>query len=202
MGRPKAWKEYISHVKAAGTTPNQMLANFAARYRFARSLDDLSLPGFSQPTKEGYLVATRVAYAYSALEALERGIGKYSVKTRSEIVDFRLAKKLAIGEFDAAVAQIIDAAEQRHAKSVREGFKTMFDRLETGNVRPFIEGIRNSLFHGKFTPTASGLTSSKSRRKAFSTVADEILLTADAIFASWLHAEMETEKLDSAQGLT
>jgi hypothetical protein len=186
MGRPKAWKTYIEQVKTAGQKPDKILANFAARYRFAASLDDLGLPGFSAASRHGYLVATKLAYAYSALEALERGIGSFAVKDRSLIIDFRIAKKLAHGEFDAALAQIIDAAEPMHQKGVRESIDTMMANLEPGNVRPFVEGIRNSLFHGKFTPTASGLKSSKSRREALAKLADEILLGADDIFSRWL----------------
>ena len=191
MGRPMAWKSYISHLKSTGQKPDKLLANFAARYRFATSLDDLGLPGFSAASRHGYLVATKLAYAYSALEALERGIGKYAVKDRSQIVDFRIAKKLASGEFEATLAQIIDAAEPKHLKGTRDGLDAMMANLDSGNVRPFVEGVRNSLFHGKFTPTASGLKASKSRREALEKLADEILLGADDIFGRWLKEKFE-----------
>jgi len=186
MSRPKAWKEYIRGIKAEGRNPDQMLASFAARYRFASSLEDLGLPGFAEATKHGYLVATKLGYAYSALEALERGIGTFAVKDRSAVVDFRIAKKLANGEFDAALAQIIDAAEPGNREAVTRKIDKMLDDLDSGNVRPFVEGIRNSLFHGKFTPTASGLKGSKARRKALEDLASEILLGADDIFSRWL----------------
>lgn len=191
MTRPKAWSDYIRAIKAEGRNPDQMLANFAARYRFASSLEDLGLPGFAEATKHGYLVATKLAYAYSALEALERGIGTFAVKDRSTIVDFRIAKKLASGEYDAALAQIIDAAEPGNREAVTRKIDKMLGDLDSGNVRPFVEGIRNSLFHGKFTPTASGLKSSKSRRTALEKLADEILLGADDIFTRWLKAQQK-----------
>lgn len=189
MGGPKAWKKYITHVKSADQIPNQMLANFSARYRFASSLEDLALAGFSEATKHGYLVATKLAYAYSALEALERGIGTFSVKDRSPIIDFRVAGKLADGKFDEVLKQIIEAAEPKMAKRVRESLDLMMSNLDSGNVRPFVEGIRNSLFHGKFTPTASGLRSSKSKRDVLARLAHEILLGADEIFSGWLETE-------------
>jgi hypothetical protein len=189
VGRPKSWKKYITHVKSADQIPNQMLANFSARYRFASSLEDLGLPGFSEATKHGYLVATKLAYAYSALEALERGIGRFSVKDRSQIIDFRVAGKIADGKFDEALQQIFEAAEPNMAARVQEGLDSMMSNLDSGNVRPFVEGIRNSLFHGKFTPTSSGLRTSKSKRDVLARLADEILLGADDIFSRWLETE-------------
>jgi hypothetical protein len=166
-----------------------MLANFSARYRFASSLEDLGLPGFSEATKHGYLVATKLAYAYSALEALERGIGRFSVKERSQIIDFRVAGKIADGKFDEALQQIFEAAEPNMAARVQEGLDSMMSNLDSGNVRPFVEGIRNSMFHGKFTPTSSGLRTSKSKRDVLARLADEILLGADDIFSRWLETE-------------
>ena len=189
MGRPKSWKKYITYVKSADQIPNQMLANFSARYRFASSLEDLGLPGFSEATKHGYLVATKLAYAYSALEALERGIGRFSVKERSQIIDFRVAGKIADGKFDEALQQIFEAAEPNMAARVQEGLDSMMSNLDSGNVRPFVEGIRNSMFHGKFTPTSSGLRTSKSKRDVLARLADEILLGADDIFSRWLEKE-------------
>jgi hypothetical protein len=167
-----------------------MLANFSARYRFASSLQDLVLPGFSEATKHGYLVATKLAYAYSALEALERGIGTFSVKkNRSQIIDFPVAGMLANGEFDEALVHIIEAAEPNMVNRVRESLDLMLANLDTANVRPFVEGVRNSLFHGKFTPTSSGLRSSKSKRDVLARLADEILLGADDLFSCWLETE-------------
>jgi len=66
----------------------------------------------------------------------------------------------------------------------------MMSNLDSGNVRPFVEGIRNSLFHGKFTPTSSGLRSSKTKRDLLALLADEILLGADDIFQRWLQEEI------------
>jgi hypothetical protein len=187
MSHPKAWKEYIRIVKEQGGSPDPMLANFAARYRFASALDDLGLPGFADKTKHGYLVATKLAYAYSALEALERGIGTFAVKDRSQIVDFRVAKKISRGEFRAALKQIVDAADERSRAKKELELAEMQANLDSGNVRPFVEGIRNSLFHGKFTPTSSGLKESNARRKALENLANEILLGADDIFSRWLN---------------
>ncbi len=186
MSRPKVWKQYLQMLEGRGEQPDSLLAKFAARYRFAASLEGMTLPGFSEATREGYLVATRVAYAYSALEALERGIGSFAVRDRSQIIDFRIAEKLSAGDFDSAIQQIVDAAEPRNQKGVSAGLDAMMANLESGNVRPFVEGIRNSLFHGKFTPSASGLKASKSRRDALDRLADEILLTADDLFKVWL----------------
>jgi hypothetical protein len=190
MGRPKAWKKYVSHIKLTGETPDQMLVNFSARYAFASALEDFVLPDFSEATRHGYLVATKLAYAYSALEALERAIGVHSVKARSQIIDFHFASRLANGDFSAALDQIIDAAEKQRVDRVRVGLEDMMENLDSGNVRPFVEGIRNSLFHGKFTPTASGIRSSKSRRESLLSLAQEILISADEVFSDWLSAEL------------
>jgi hypothetical protein len=189
MSRPKAWKHYIEALKKSGKKPDQMLATFAARYKLASSLEGIVLQGYSESTRNGYLVATKVAYAYSALEALERAIGSHESKAKIQIVDFRVAAMLERGELTALLAHIVDSAEADHKKKVEAKLETTLANLDSGNVRHVVEGIRNSLFHGKFTPTASGLASSKARREIFDKLATEILLTADDRFATWLKTQ-------------
>ncbi len=189
MGRPKAWKSYIGAVKNSGKNPDQMLANFAARYKLASSIEDIVLQGYSESTRHGYLAATKVAYAYSALEALERAIGSHDSESKIQIVDFRVAAMLERGDLAALLAHIVDAAEPHHKKKVEANLEQTMANLDSGNVRHVVEGIRNSLFHGKFTPTASGLASSKARREIFDKLATEILLTADDRFATWLKSQ-------------
>lgn len=189
MPRPKAWKSYIAAVKTSGKKPDQMLANFAARYKLASSLEDIVLQGYSEATRNGYLVATKVAYAYSALEALERAIGSHDSKSRIQIVDFRVTAMLERGELSALLVHIVDAAEPDRKKKVEANLEQTLANLHSGNVRHLVEGIRNSLFHGKFTPTASGFASSKAKREIFDKLAAEILLTADDRFSGWLKTQ-------------
>jgi hypothetical protein len=189
MPRPKAWKTYIDQLKTVGQKPDKILANFAARYKLANSIEDIVLRGYSEATRHGYLVATKVAYAYSALEALERAIGSHTSQSKIQIVDFRVASMLERGELSALLTHIVDAAEPDRRKKVEANLEKTMTKLDSGDVRHVVEGIRNSLFHGKFTPTASGLASSKARRETFDKLATEILLTADDRFSAWLKTQ-------------
>lgn len=189
MPYPKNWQRYIALLKASGTSPDPYLAKFAARYRLASSLEDLTLKGFSVATKRGYLVVTRLAYAYTALEALEKALGVFNSDPRQPIVDFRIANQIAKGHFDATLAEIVEAAEPNRRPVLERRVAEMVSDPDSGNVRVLVEGIRNSLFHGKFTPSGSGLSKGKSRPDLLNKLADEILHTADDHFNHWLHGQ-------------
>lgn len=160
--------------------PNEDFANFAARYRYAKSLSSQTLDGFSATTAHGYFVVSKVAFAYAALEALERSTTTYRSQN---IVDFAVSRAIVNGEFDAALKQILEAAEPRFQKQVESKIDHLRKSGDDGDVRAFVEGLRNSYFHGKFTPAKSGLTNSAMRRKLLLGLADEVLATSNDLFS-------------------
>ena len=194
MSNPSYWTHYTKSLSSASDI-NPELANFAARYRFAKPLNGLLLTGYSAGTAKGYLVATRLSFAFTALEALEQAIGvHHSDKSdREPIVDFEIAAMLARGDLIKAERQILDAgdSEFRRGKIAQSLRNIKLAEQETGNVRAFVEGFRNATFHGKFTPHKSGLDKSASLQAAIDRLADEVLKSANDHFTRWTKARIE-----------
>jgi len=183
---PKYWPEYVRQVESASETIDPFLANAAARYRFASTLDGLSTPGLTIGTEQGYFVVTKLAFAYTSLEALERGLNLFTKEKKAQIIDFRVAKALHTGKFAGALRQIEDAAEDGRKHKVAADLEKLFQDHESGNVRVFVEGLRNCLFHGKFTPSKSGLTANIGNRNLILGLAEQVLLTTDDVLGAWV----------------
>ncbi len=186
MANPQFWGRYLLAAKSRAETPSRILANFAARYRMAKSLESIVLTGYSAEARRGYLVAMKVALAYSALETLERGIDRFSPNKRTPIFFPRLGTQVSEGKLDDLLSSLIEAAEPRFRTSFAKRLDVMKTSTDPVNLRPLVEGLRNSMFHGKFTPTSSGLAKSKRNSDLLESLAEEILHTSDRLFEEWL----------------
>jgi len=190
MNYPKYWSEYLRQLQAAGETINPFLANAAARYRFAHTLEGISTPGLTLGTEQGYFVVTKLAFAYTSLEALERGLNLFTKDKKAQIIDFRVAKALHTGKFAGALRQIEDAAEDGWKQKVAGDLSKLLQDQDSGDVRVFVEGLRNCLFHGKFTPSKSGLTANIGNRNLILGLAEQVLLTTDDVFGFWVKTRL------------
>jgi len=80
---PRGYERWVIASKARGGEPDVNLVQFAARYRFAGQLNGIELLNSSEETQETYLLALRIALAYSALEQLEKALLNKRIAVKS-----------------------------------------------------------------------------------------------------------------------
>ena len=137
-----------------GIPKEKKLARFATRYRFAGQLKSIELLGSSSTANELYTLVLRISLAYSALESLDKHLGdRKSVK--SENVASMLRSK--------NLSKFMDFIIGESDKSLSNRLKTFYDSKKSSDVRPIIEALRHSMFHGQFNPTASRLSTKSGR---------------------------------------
>lgn len=195
------WAAYIRFCDQNRIQINNRVSKFNARFRLAYSFSGLLAPGMSGGTLRTYNSATKIAFSYSALEALEKAIIPRSEtgSHRFPIYSEKLVASLKAGEL-ASLIQLIAETEDNEFRS-----KRFLDRVEhlarsetDGNTRAIAEGIRNVVFHGLFTSNGSG---SSIRRVSTLSLLDnyayEILDTAEDQFGIWLDKQISELELHS-----
>ena len=129
---------------------------YAARYRFATSVADITLKGYTTDTNAGYTALARVSFAYSAFDALLTLIG----------VPYKDASKVLAGY---PYKRWINQLRKHDAKNSFFGFvsQRVAGHHETANMEQFLRGqgcditalarsVRHIFFHGELTPNAGG----------------------------------------------
>lgn len=176
LAYPSEWGAFLQQMKEQPTELDSDLGIFGARYRLAREFTRLELGKIAADTASYYSVITKIGLAYACLERLERILGDGS---HSEIKAPDLASKLR----NVRYSSLIDLAVE-HTTS--EKLKARIQELRTDecfdDVRPFIEAIRHSLFHGRFTPGTSGQRVSKNLLELLDGLAHVTLRHADQTF--------------------
>lgn len=129
------------------------MARFAARYKFAGQLDSISILGASEANARAYLLAMRLGLAYSALESLEAIVGKKQIALKDE----RLAA-VAKSERLAKLRYFLSEGSDSKLRNRLELFQTS----SSSDLRPVVEALRHTMFHGQFNPSVTGLSSKSS----------------------------------------
>lgn len=183
---PAAWREYRVLVDGADA-PKQTEANkFAARYRLATDLEEISFRSLSAPTVAGYSAGFRVGLAYSALESLERVLGEPNKRSHYpksvEVIDpnlahrFRSARMRKFAEAIAKAPGNPDLDRRLHA---------FFEDSAQGDVRPIAEKTRHMMFHGHFTAHGVGAVTQTSAAM-LNDLSRAVLEAVDLYFAAWV----------------
>jgi hypothetical protein len=137
-----------------------------------------------KPTELSYSSLIGVAFAYSALEAVEAIYEKSSRKEiRTPIVDSRLAELLQsrlMEDFLSGIALSITS------ESLKDAFAS-FKAGNSSNLRPVVEATRHAVFHGKTSPSRLGLRAVK-RRAILELLTTQTLATANTAFSE-LHLD-------------
>ena len=148
---PSGYTKYVAACKASGFRPDIHLARYATRYKMAGQLEQVVLLDHSAEAQALYLHAMRIAFAYSALESLEKHQGKsINIKNLEIANKLRLCSKKTREFF---------VTESR--KKLSNSLQKFFISKNDSDLKPFITALRHSMFHGQFNPHASGLNSKK-----------------------------------------
>lgn len=184
----KSWSKYIRFCELNGIDIEDRFSKFNARYRLASAFDGIQAEGIGKPTLDIYNSVLSVAFSYSALEALEKAltISDAGLWRKSPINSEQIPKLLREESLNSLCSLIVDTEDRKDRKRrLTERFNLILeDPLET-DVRVLAEGIRNVVFHGLFTPNASGIRSIKQTRSLHS-FSSEILDAADLQFERWV----------------
>lgn len=150
MPYPTDWHLFLQQMKDQPTSLDSEFSIFGARYRLASEFQGLHLRSFSSETSSYYSAITRIGLAYTCLERLEKILED---KSHSAIYAPDLANKLRQPRFTSLVEL---ALEHTDNKTLRANLESLRSEASVSDVRPFIEAVRHSLFHGRFTPGTSG----------------------------------------------
>ena len=178
--KPSNWGAYHAKLKRASELKHPKLNVFATRYSLARGLPVVPFAGFATDTSDGYSVALRVAFAYTALEALESAL---SEKDRNVIDSPELANALR----EPAQAKFLAGLIEH--QGVRDGLRKhlmAFRAGEDDNLRWIAYAIRNLMFHGSLTSSSLQLNSSKRRRELLDQLATAVLDASDVRFTRYV----------------
>jgi hypothetical protein len=151
---PTNYKRYAAIARALGAKPQAKEARFAARYKFAGQLVSIEIAGNAEATSDSYLQALRLALAYSALESLEALVGRkgLAIKSIKLAAEARGSKLSKLKEF------LKSESEPKMARRLE-----VFYESSSSDLRPVIEALRHSMFHGQFNPSATGISNASSR---------------------------------------
>lgn len=153
-------------------------SNAHARFNAAQKFGTALFSEMPVPTQHSYSVLIRLAFAYSALEAVETIYEKdHRKEIRSPIQSPDLAEILRsslMKDFMAGVALTITS------KPLQQSFSD-FASGDSNNVRPVVEATRHAVFHGTTSPSRLGLRASK-RQTVISLLAKKTLEAANEAF--------------------
>lgn len=184
MPYPSDWMLFLDQMEKQPTALDDEFGIFGSRYRLASEFDGLRLRDFSDETTAFYSAITKIGLSFACLERLEKILKDSS---RSPIIAPDLAAVLRDVRFAGLVDLAIDHADSPILKNRLLAFRS---DLNNGDVRPFIEAMRHSLFHGRFTPGTSKLRASKTLMNLLDGLAHVTLRHADQSFSYALKVRM------------
>jgi hypothetical protein len=176
---PSSYLKYIKFCDEHGLPRDERVTAFAARYKLAASFEGVNFSGYSPNTSEAYAVGMKIALAYSALDQLESAILE---KDHPEIY-FEDATKFLVSPRYEMLRQFLHS--QIDKKYRQEQFISYIENSGS-NIRPFLEQIRHSVFHGSWNAGATGLGDAPAKRAELFELADEILAFANNQFSGWM----------------
>jgi hypothetical protein len=177
MPYPSDWGIFLKQMKDQPTSLDGELGIFGARYRLASEFSGLQLGSIGADTAAYYSAITKIGLAYTCLERLEKILKDDS---HSAINAPDLAGQLRHSKFQSLIDLAIDHSDNKNLISKIESLRT---DSEFVNVRPMIEAIRHSLFHGRFTPGTSGQRINKSLLELLDGLANVTLRHANHTFS-------------------
>ena len=150
---PKGFSSYVTYLRARGIRPDQKLARFATRYKVAGQLQSVEILSVSPKNSEIYTIVFRIGLGFSALESLESRTGKHSVS----LLNNKLAQTLKAAHF----TKFREFCLEESTAQLCGRLERLFSSKNDSNLRPIVEAIRNTTFHGQFSPNAAGLNTKK-----------------------------------------
>jgi hypothetical protein len=177
MSYPSDWSLFLRQMEQQPTPLDDEFGIFGSRYRVASEFGGLLLRGFAEETTEFYSAIAKIGLSFACLERLEKVLKDSS---RSSILAPDLASELREVRFAGLFDLAIDHAD---SSLLQERLLALRTDEQINDVRPFIEAIRHSLFHGRFTPGTSKLRGSKRLMNLLDGLAQVTLRHADQCFS-------------------
>ena len=188
---PTQWRPYMQAVKSGDLAMDAGVNRFAARYRMARQLREVSFEGISEKAQAGYTTGLRLSLAYAALDALETAIDSKLGSTLMPSVE--LSGRLRSSR-STALQQALQSSSA--SKRLAQRIETLLSSPDNQDVRPAVERLRHVFVHGEFTPYGAGLATSAWIRRLVDDLAIETLAASDHRFTEWatLHNDASPSK--------
>ena len=190
---PTQWRPYMQAVKSGDLAMDAGVNRFAARYRMARQLREVSFEGISEKAQAGYTTGLRLSLAYAALDALETAID-------SKVGSTLMPSAELSGRLRSSRSAALQQALQTSSASKRLGqrIQTLLSSPDHQDVRPAVERLRHVFVHGEFTPYGSGLATSVWIKRLVDDLAIETLAASDRRFTEWARASNDPPESDES----
>jgi hypothetical protein len=188
---PKGWGDYISTLtpeEKESSDEWKKLGAWAARFRAARSLSNITLDGMSENATAGYYVGLKLTLIETALETFER---VFSLKPGSVwINDPDISYEL----WEERTNELVSALDKLENKEIRKGLQQFLDAdkdsCQKFDLRLFLKAFRHLTAHGFFNPSSSGLYTSPKYRRCLLALGDKALETCE----KWFQAEFQIDE--------
>jgi hypothetical protein len=129
---------------------------FAARYRFATSITQVELRGYTEDTHAGYTALARASFAYSAFDALLDLVG-VPYKDASKILQkYPTARWLNQLRKHDPKQRFFEFVRQRVAGKHETANLEQFLKVQGCDITALARSVRHIFFHGELTPNAGG----------------------------------------------
>lgn len=124
---------------------------FFARYRLLTEFAGVEFHSLKGNTAKGYEIALKLGLAHTALEALQNARPGNPIVIKDKQAA-RIVRNLRGSQFEDFLVN------SSRASGLKTRIQQMFASKNMMDLSPMVEAIRNSVFHGSFTPYSAGYT--------------------------------------------
>jgi len=188
---PKGWGDYISTLtpeEKESSDEWKKLGAWAARFRAARSLSNITLDGMSENATAGYYVGLKLTLIETALETFERvfSLEPGYVWINDPDISYEL--------WEERTNELVSALDKLENKEIRKGLQQFLDSdkdsCQKFDLRLFLRAFRHLTAHGFFNPSSSGLYTSPRYRECLLALGDKALETCE----EWFQYEFQIDQ--------
>ena len=169
--------DFASNLRANNPNFPKKWSLFFARYRLLTEFSGVEFHSIKGYTARGYESALMLGLAHTALEALQNARPGHPIVIKDKQAA-RIVRNLRGSQFEEFLVN------SSRATGLKIRIQQMFASKNIMDLSPMVEAIRNSVFHGSFTPYSAGFTKSVEVRLLFDLC---FRLTLDAIEAEVSH---------------
>jgi hypothetical protein len=142
---------YESHLRAKHASFPKKWSLFFARYRLLAEFAGVEFHSLKGHTAKGYEIALKIGLAHTALESLQNARPGYPIVIKDKQAA-RIVRSLRGSQFEDFLVN------SSRASGLKARIQQMFASKSLMDLSPLVEAIRNSVFHGSFTPYSAGYT--------------------------------------------
>jgi hypothetical protein len=146
-----AVNNYASYLRVKYPKFPKKWSLFFARYRLLTEFSGVEFHSLKGNTAKGYEIALKLGLAHTALEALQNARAGHPIVIKDKQTA-RIIRSLRGSQFEEF---LVNASK---ASGLKTRVQQMFASKNIMDVSPMVEAIRNSVFHGSFTPYSAGYT--------------------------------------------